>query len=214
MQGVNWGQFSMIEAEIRLLANALLDISNERFILLSESCIPLFNFPTIYSYLLNSTTSFIESCDLPSRVGRGRYNHHMSPNITLRQWRKGSQWFEIDRSLAIDVISDTNYFYVFKKYCKGSCYVDEHYFPTLVNMRFGGRNSNRSVTWADWSNGGSHPARYTRSRVTPELLKRMRSGTKCWYNGKRTNTCFLFARKFLPDSLDRLLRFAPKVLQI
>ncbi|QHO13305.1 uncharacterized protein DS421_15g514360 [Arachis hypogaea] len=51
---VKWGENSMIEAERRLLANALLDFSNQRFVLLSESCIPLFNFSTIYTYLINT----------------------------------------------------------------------------------------------------------------------------------------------------------------
>ncbi|THG10593.1 hypothetical protein TEA_012340 [Camellia sinensis var. sinensis] len=36
---VQWGSVSMVEAERRLLANALLDFSNQRFVLLSESCI-------------------------------------------------------------------------------------------------------------------------------------------------------------------------------
>ncbi|KAL2558989.1 uncharacterized protein Fot_03728 [Forsythia ovata] len=45
---VEWGHASMIEAERRLLANALLDFSNQRFVLLSEACIPLYNFSTIY----------------------------------------------------------------------------------------------------------------------------------------------------------------------
>ncbi|KAG5603860.1 hypothetical protein H5410_025352 [Solanum commersonii] len=43
-QAVQWGRSTMIDAERRLLANALLDISNERFILLSESCIPFLQF--------------------------------------------------------------------------------------------------------------------------------------------------------------------------
>ncbi|XP_028078094.1 uncharacterized protein LOC114279986 [Camellia sinensis] len=34
---VQWGSVSMVEAERRLLANALLDFSNQRFVLLSES---------------------------------------------------------------------------------------------------------------------------------------------------------------------------------
>jgi len=51
MQEVEWGNVNMMEAERRLLSNALLDISNQRFVLISESCIPLFNFSTIYSYL-------------------------------------------------------------------------------------------------------------------------------------------------------------------
>ncbi|KAF8407787.1 hypothetical protein HHK36_006923 [Tetracentron sinense] len=210
---VGWGKFNMMEAERRLLANALLDFSNQRFVLLSESCIPLFNFSTIYSYLIGSTKTFIEAYDLLSPVGRGRYNPRMKPLIKLEQWRKGSQWFEMDRDLAIEAISDRKYFPIFGKFCKASCYVDEHYLPTFVSVRFWKRNSNRTLTWVDWSKGGPHPARLGRTDVTIELLKRMRSGSKCEYNGMSSNICFLFARKFLPNSLDRLLRFAPKVMK-
>nr|GMD23508.1 glycosyltransferase BC10-like [Ipomoea batatas] len=209
---VIWGDVNMIEAERRLLANALLDFSNQRFVLLSESCIPLFNFPTIYSYLMNSTTNFIEVYDLPGSTGRGRYKHRMSPIIKLRQWRKGSQWFEMDRDLAIEVISDDRYFSLFQYYCKGSCYADEHYLSTFVNIRFGRGNSNRSLTWVDWSHGGSHPTRYLRYHVTVSFLEMLRTGDKCEYNGKETNVCYLFARKFSLHSLTRLLRFAPKLM--
>ena len=41
MQAVLWGEVSIVDAERRLLANALLDFSNERFILLSELCTSL-----------------------------------------------------------------------------------------------------------------------------------------------------------------------------
>lgn len=213
---VQWGQLNMLEAERRLLANALLDFSNERFVLLSESCIPLFNFSTVYSYLINSTKTFVSSFDDPGSQGRGRYSHQMSPGIKLGQWRKGSQWFEMDRSMAVEIISDATYYPLFERFCKPSrsCYGDEHYIPTFVTMNFGWRNSNRSLTWVDWSRGGPHPARYGRLEVTVHLLNWMRSGRECEYNGRNTTTCFLFARKFLPNSLDRLLRFAPKVLGI
>ncbi|XP_012082131.2 glycosyltransferase BC10 [Jatropha curcas] len=209
---VKWGNVNMIEAERRLLANALLDISNQRFVLLSEACIPLFNFSTIYSYLINSTKNFVEAYDLEGPVGRGRYNHQMSPQITIDQWRKGSQWFEMDRQLAIEVVSDQKYFPIFQKYCKGNCYADEHYLPTFVSMKHWQRNSNRSLTWVDWSRGGPHPTRFIRTEVTVEFLEKLRSGSKCLYNGKSSSICFLFARKFLPTALDRLLRFAPKAM--
>ncbi|XP_077221328.1 glycosyltransferase BC10-like [Tasmannia lanceolata] len=209
---VQWGNFSMLEAERRLLANALLDFSNQRFVLLSESCIPLFNFSTIYTYLINSTETFIEAYDEPSPTGRGRYSIHMKPHITLDQWRKGSQWFEMDRDLAIEIISDHQDFPLFKRFCKPSCYVDEHYLPTFVSMRFGERNANRSLTWVDWSKRGPHPGKFGRRDVTIQLLERMRNGRECKYNGKNSRVCFLFARKFLPNSLDRLMSFAPKVL--
>ncbi|XP_028757890.1 glycosyltransferase BC10-like [Neltuma alba] len=210
---VKWGSVNMVEAERRLLANALLDVWNQRFVLLSESCIPLFNFSTVYSYLMNSSVSHVMSYDEHSAVGRGRYSPRMLPLITVDQWRKGSQWFEMDRELALAVVSDTTYFPVFHHYCKRSCYADEHYLPTFVTMKHAGLNSNRTLTWVDWSKGGPHPARLARNYVTVEFLKALRN-TTCEYNGvEDSNVCYLFARKFLPDTLSRLLRFAPKVMQ-
>ncbi|XP_077253251.1 glycosyltransferase BC10-like [Tasmannia lanceolata] len=209
---VQWGTSSMLEAERRLLANALLDFSNQRFILLSESCIPLFNFSTIYNYLINSTETYVQVFDEPGSVGRGRYNNRMNPRIKVDQWRKGAQWFEMDRNLAVEIVSDRIYFPIFERFCRPACYGDEHYLPTFVNMRFGRRNSNRSLTWVDWSKGGPHPARFGRREVTIEMLERIRNGSECKYNGRNTSLCFLFARKFLPNALDRLIRFAPKVM--
>jgi hypothetical protein len=213
IQVVKWGEFNMVEAERRLLANALLDWSNQRFVLLSESCIPLFNFSTIYNYLMGSKKTFVEAYDLPGPVGQGRYNPKMRPTIKLEQWRKGSQWFEMDRELAIEVISDSTYFPSFGRYCVPSCYADEHYLPTFVSVRFWRRNSNRTLTWVDWSKGGPHPSRFLRTDVTVDFLKMLRHGSRCEYNGKSTNICYLFARKFTLHALDRLLRFAPKLMQ-
>ncbi|KAF3438582.1 hypothetical protein FNV43_RR21345 [Rhamnella rubrinervis] len=209
---VRWGHPNMVEAERRLLANALLDFSNQRFVLLSESCIPLFNFTTIYSYLMGSTKTFVEAYDLQGAVGRGRYSPRMRPLIRLDEWRKGSQWFEMNRNLALEVVADRKYFSVFRSYCKPTCYSDEHYLPTFVSMEFGRRNSNRTLTWVDWSKGGPHPSRFIRWDVTIEFLERLRHGSRCEYNGKVTNICHLFARKFMPNTLDRLLRFAPKIM--
>ncbi|PRQ40319.1 putative glycosyl transferase, family 14 [Rosa chinensis] len=213
-QRAEWGQVNMIEAESRLIANALLDISNQRFVLLSESCIPLFNFSTVYSYLINTNKTFVQVYDDPSGVGRGRYDESYYPQITLDQWRKGSQWVEIDRDLAIEVVSDQKYYTTFQKLCKGYCFADEHYLPTFMNIRFPKKNSNRTVTWVDWSRGGPHPVEYASTDVTVELLSTLRKGNGwCDYNGRGTDVCFLFARKFSPNSLDKLLSIAPQIMQ-
>ncbi|KAG7016728.1 hypothetical protein SDJN02_21838, partial [Cucurbita argyrosperma subsp. argyrosperma] len=179
-----------------------------------EACIPLFNFSTVYSFLMNSTMkSFIMSYDEPSNVGRGRYRAKMFPPISLKQWRKGSQWFEMDRDTAVAVVSDRKYFPVFVKYCKGQCYSDEHYLPTLVNVLGWDRNANRSLTWVDWSKGGPHPTRFSRSDVHVELLQRLRNQTECTKSKTEgTGVCFLFARKFSPNTLGRLMKIAPKAL--
>ncbi|KAK1275584.1 hypothetical protein QJS04_geneDACA009946 [Acorus gramineus] len=213
-QAVEWGSISLADAEKRLLANALLDFSNERFVLLSESCIPIYDFTTVYKYLTQSVDSFADSFDDPSRNGRGRYSRHMWPDIKLYQWRKGSQWFELNRELAVNIISDTKYYTIFQKYCKPSCYPDEHYIPTYLNMFYGSLNSNRSVTWVDWSRGGPHPAMFGASDVTEDFIRTIRNnGTICTYNARPTSLCYLFARKFAPSALEPLLNLTSTVLK-
>ena len=215
MQKAEWGMFSLVEAELRLISNALLDPSNERFVLLSESCIPLFNFSTIYSYLLNSTQTFVWVYDMKGPQVRRGYRRTLWPVVSINQWRKGSQWFEMNRDLATRVVSDHAYFAAFKKsflHYKGC--PDEHYLQTWVNIHYGAKNSNRSVTHVDWNLGAhGHPAEYGRDKITAEFLEFLRHGMKCNYNGKSTNVCRLFARKFSPDTLDKLLELAPKVMQ-
>ncbi|KAD4179553.1 hypothetical protein E3N88_28144 [Mikania micrantha] len=212
-QDVKWGTVTLVDAERRLLGNALLDFSNERFVLLSESCIPIYNFPTIYKYLIGSTYSFLDSYDDPSRYGRGRYSRRMKPDIKLRDWRKGSQWFEIHRTLAVKLVSDTRYYNLFKWYCLPSCYPDEHYLPTFVNMFHGNLNANRTITYVDWSLGGPHPASFQAEDITDNLIQHIRNnGTTCSYNGEKTSICFLFARKFNPNALGPLLRLPSTLL--
>ncbi|XP_041999052.1 glycosyltransferase BC10-like isoform X1 [Salvia splendens] len=209
---VQWGKASMIDAERRLLANALLDFTNERFILLSESCIPIFNFSTIYNYLINSNQSFLSAFDDPRRIGRGRYNKRMGPTIALHDWRKGSQWFEANRKLALAIVSDVTYYPIFRDYCVPPCYMDEHYFPTLVTKVCSNLTSNRTITWTDWSGGGSHPTMFRANDVSEEFLNMVRFQFNCTYNGEFSSVCHLFARKFHPNTLQPLLGIAPKLL--
>ncbi|KAL2939443.1 2-succinyl-5-enolpyruvyl-6-hydroxy-3-cyclohexene-1-carboxylate synthase [Bienertia sinuspersici] len=204
---------SVFYKQRRLLANALLDFSNERFILLSESCIPLFNFTTIYNYLINSNQSFVGSIDDPRPVGRGRYNKHMAPTILLSEWRKGNQWFEVQRKLAIEIVSDVMIYPILRDYCKPRCYMDEHYLATLVTKIGKGLNSNRTVTWVDWSRPGSHPTTFVSKDVSEVFFRRLRNQSKCVYNNLPGSICFLFARKFHPNTLEPLLRVAPLLFQ-
>ncbi|CAA3011005.1 Glycosyl transferase, family 14 [Olea europaea subsp. europaea] len=207
-----WGKMSMCDSERRLLANALLDINNEWFVLLSESCIPLFNFTTVYNYISQSKYSFIGAFDDLGPYGRGRYNYNMLPEVNITQWRKGSQWFEINRKLALYIVEDAKFYPKFAEFCRPACYVDEHYFPTLLTIRAANSLANRSITWTDWSRGGAHPATFGQSDITEEFMKRIFEGQNCVYNDKSSSLCYLFARKFAPSALERLLFFAPKYL--
>ena len=212
MQVAEWGTMSICDAERRLLANALLDVSNEYFVLLSESCIPLYNFSVVYDYIKNSKYSFIGAFDDPGPYGRGRYNYRMAPEIEITHWRKGSQWFEINRKLAIHIVEDTTFYPKFNDFCKPACYVDEHYFPTMLTIRAPNLLANRSVTWVDWSRGGAHPATFGRGDISEDFLKNIFVGGECLYNDRNSSVCSLFARKFAPSSLKPLLLLAPQIL--
>ncbi|ESQ47738.1 hypothetical protein EUTSA_v10021956mg [Eutrema salsugineum] len=211
-QPVAWGEMSMCEAERRLLANALLDFSNEWFVLLSEACIPLRGFDFIYSYISRSKYSFMGSADKDGPYGRGRYSYAMGPEVQLGQWRKGSQWFEINRYLALDIVEDIVYYHKFKEFCRPPCYVDEHYFPTMLSIRYSNLLANRTLTWTDWSRGGAHPSTFGKSNITERFLKKLPHAHSCFYNDQPSQVCYLFARKFAPSALEPLLKLAPKVL--
>ncbi|CAL0318896.1 unnamed protein product [Lupinus luteus] len=99
-----------------------------------------------------------------------------------------------------------------QKYCVPRCYSDEHYIPTFVHMMYPQLNSNRTITWVDWSIRGPHPRRYVWGDINDELMNKIRFGSTCVYNGKSTNICFLFGRKFHPNTLEPLFRVSPSLL--
>ncbi|KAH7545701.1 hypothetical protein FEM48_Zijuj01G0121700 [Ziziphus jujuba var. spinosa] len=128
---VAWGESSMIQAERLLLEAALEDPASQRFVLLSDSCVPLYNFSYIYNYVMASPRSFVDSF-LDAK--EGRYNPKMSPRIPKNKWRKGSQllvllagpqivqsrdmWITLVREHAEVIVDDEVIFPVFQKFCK------------------------------------------------------------------------------------------------
>ncbi|KAL3690880.1 hypothetical protein R1sor_004531 [Riccia sorocarpa] len=164
---VEWGAASMVEAERLLLATALQDPLNQRFILLSDSCVPLYNFNYIYDYVMSSPKSFVDSfIDYTDE----RYDPRMEPQINIDKWRKGSQWFVLIRKHAEAVVNDTAIFPLFKQYCKRlslpefwranddteadderNCIPDEHYIQTLLAIKdLEEEIERRTLTYSRW----------------------------------------------------------------
>eukprot|EP00261_Vitis_vinifera_P033778 XP_019075021.1 PREDICTED: uncharacterized protein LOC100257774 isoform X3 [Vitis vinifera] len=198
---VIWGKISMVDAEKRLLGHALEDPNNQHFVLLSDSF------------------------EDPGPHGNGRYSDHMMPEVEVKDFRKGAQWFSMKRQHAIIVMADSLYYTKFKLYCRPgmdgrNCYADEHYLPTLFNMIDPTGIANWSVTHVDWSEGKWHPKAYRGQDVSYELLRNITaidmsyhvtSNEKkkmmiqpCLWNGVK-RPCYLFARKFYPEAQDNLL---------
>ncbi|KAJ6363130.1 hypothetical protein OIU78_003333 [Salix suchowensis] len=223
---VIWGQISMIDAERRLLANALGDPDNQHFVLLSDSCVPLYKFDYIYNYLIYSNMSYLDCFYDPGPHGNGRYSEHMLPEIELKDFRKGAQWFSMKRQHAVIVMADSLYYTKFRDYCKPgldgkNCIADEHYLPTFFHIVDPGGIANWSVTHVDWSERKWHPKLYRTQDVTSALLKNITSINmsihvtsdekrdvqvqSCLWNGT-TRPCYLFARKFHPETTNNLLK--------
>ncbi|KAG6522790.1 glycosyltransferase BC10-like [Zingiber officinale] len=223
---VTWGKISMVDAEKRLLANALQDPDNQHFVLLSDSCVPLHNFDYVYNYLMATNVSFIDSFWDPGPHGNARYTEHMLPEIEEKDFRKGSQWFTMKRRHALIVMADNLYYTKFKLFCKPgfdsrNCYADEHYLPTLLTMVDPTGIANWSVTHVDWSEGKWHPKAYRAQDISYELLKNITSIDEnfhvtsdeekfisrkpCLWNGMK-RPCYLFARKFYPEAVDNLIQ--------
>ncbi|KAH0894903.1 hypothetical protein HID58_057332 [Brassica napus] len=229
---VVWGRISMVDAERRLLANALRDPTNQQFVLLSDSCVPLRSFEYIYNYLMYSNVSYVDCFDDLGQHGSGRHMNHMLPEIQKKDFRKGAQksqvdpWFTMKRQHAVATMADSLYYSKFRDYCgpgienNKNCIADEHYLPTFFHMLDPTGISNWTVTQVDWSERKWHPKTYMPEDVTHELLNNLTStdtvvhvtsvgvGEEIWmpcmWNGIK-RPCYLFGRKFHPDTLDKLL---------
>ncbi|KAF9672107.1 hypothetical protein SADUNF_Sadunf11G0006300 [Salix dunnii] len=211
---VIWGESSMIEAERLLLDAALEDPANQRFVLLSDSCVPLYNFSYIYSYLMASPRSFVDSF---LDVKEGRYHPKMSPVIPKDKWRKGSQWVALIRSHAEVIVDDDAILPVFKKLCKRrppldaskgklniklqkqhNCIPDEHYVQTLLSMSgLEGELERRTVTYTVWNqsatkmeNKGWHPMTFSYANASPQKIKEIKGINHIYYETEyRTEWC-------------------------
>jgi len=168
---------------------------------LSESCIPLYNFSYIYTAFTSIPYSYVQVFDDPSVYGRGRYHPRMLPEVTLAQWRKGSQWFEVTRELAVEIVADTKYYRKFSQFCKPHCYVDEHYIQTMLSIEHGALLMNRTITHTDWVQGGAHPTLFHKDSISAEILTQIRG-------------YYFFSRKYAPSALEPLLKLAPQVMFI
>lgn len=215
---------TLISAARRLLATALLDDpANHFFALLSQSCVPLHPFPTLYRTLLSDNNnagaghrrrhrSFIEILDSePTLHDRyyARGDHVMLPEVPFDAFRVGSQFFVLARRHAVMVVRDRRLWNKFKVPClvkeKDSCYPEEHYFPTLLDMQDPDGCTKYTLTRVNWTDAvDGHPHTYQPEEVSGELIGELRKS-----NGTYSH---MFARKFAPECLGPLMEIADSVI--
>ncbi|KAL7159060.1 hypothetical protein ABFS83_01G003900 [Erythranthe nasuta] len=220
---------TLISAARRLLAHALLhDESNSMFALFSPSCIPIRSFSYTYRTLMKSRRSFVEILkNEPGAYERwaARGEEAMAPEVEYSEFRIGSQFWAVKRKHARIIVRDRRVWSKFKVPClrDDTCYPEEHYFATLLSMVDQRGCTPCTLTHVDWNGSrGGHPRMYKTSEVGPELIRTLRKyrpryGDEERSDGsnasvRRRHDPFLFARKFSPGSLHRLMSIANAVI--
>ncbi|CAL8139375.1 unnamed protein product [Prunus armeniaca] len=220
---VVWGESSMIEAERLLLEEALYDPANQIFVLLSDSCVPLYNFSYIYNYVMSSPRSFVDRSAGQIFVFPTHMEETMSPTIPEERWRKGSQWITLVRRHAEIVVDDHTVFPVFRKFCKRQPPIDlslrrqlltvpkyrnfipdEHYVQRLLATTI----LRKRRSW--------HPITFDYADASPWKMREIKDIDHAYYEyeqhtefchtGSKITSCYLFARKFTVGAAMLILR--------
>lgn len=190
-----WGTHSLVEATRSLLWEAFKDPSNQRFVLISEADIPIWDPLTFYHEIMAEQRSRVDAWWHPD-MDRDRWSWRMAlsgARIRRTDWRKSAQWFSLLRSHAQLALQDDVVFTAFEDHCRSAfdgdygrwrdCYSDEHYLPTLLHMKGLQEETVPSplgITAADWSERSPHPHEYTAEEVVPELFTtRLRNNSDC-----------------------------------
>lgn len=83
-----WGCINLVEANILLMKNALLNPLNKKFILVSESCVPIVSFDVLYKSIINNNKSRIGIQKINSSPER--YNQISNPEFPKKDFIKHS----------------------------------------------------------------------------------------------------------------------------
>lgn len=161
--------------------------------------------------------SFQESKVLhETRLNRGKH-WEMAPEVVVDNFRKGSQWFQINRELALVVAEDATYYKKFvDSFCQPHpvCYIDEHYLPTLFFTVRPEAIASRTLTYFEFKDNSPHPKKWDETNTNTEVIKMLREDHTCSYKGQSTTRCYFFARKFDPNALPNLLELAHDIMGI
>ena len=117
-----WGTHTLVEATRHLIWESFKDPANQRFVLLSESDVPLYDPLTFYRQVMAEEKSRVDAW-LHEEVDFYRWNRDMvnfsaEGNIPKLLWRKSSQWFMLQRKHAEIFLDDVALFRNMEQNCR------------------------------------------------------------------------------------------------
>ncbi|KAI3434431.1 hypothetical protein D9Q98_002508 [Chlorella vulgaris] len=197
---VHWGQYTVAEAERRLIWFALQEPRNARFVLVSETCTPLYPPHVFYLQLLSEIKSRVNACSGEGGAVADRWHSalYLPGVLGPQRWRKSAQWKSLIRQHAQLVVADRQLAPRFERECYSyfppkigqppyvaaqqrqwvprTCVSDEHYVPTLLAVHGQDQRTTCSdaLTAADWVPGLWSPLIHTAADVNADLVFRLR----------------------------------------
>ena len=142
-----WGCFGTVEANILMLKAALKDPLNKKFILVSESCIPIVSFDKLYKEMIKDDKSIINIFFNQIQ----RYDQIINPEFSKDKFTKSAaQGLVFNRNHAELLV---NSLVQYKNDWKNMECVDEHYFCNILrelDLKFELNNKNNKFTFDVW----------------------------------------------------------------
>jgi len=187
-----WADISLVRATNNLIREALRDPTNAYIVLVSEKCIPLYKFDTVYDYICGHDKSHVFHYAWGGKPWQNEQRYtslinqerskavpkNMGLNLKLHQFLKQSQWMLLRRDHAQHV-TNFNYTPLFNKMAAP----DEHYYINVLRSQiplFDTQNINYPLTFVNWkdSHQGNHPIEYDtvnlpdiRKKFSPEFFR-------------------------------------------
>lgn len=204
-----------MRAQLLLLKEALKDPNNEKFIFLSESTIPFYDFQTVYDRVMETSKSIFPyiSNDIhldPSRSGTFWNYHNYQPRrdmhpIPRRFQYKSPQWVILNRKHAELMANDTKYIDIISQIICDN----EHYVPTVLAIKnLLHEVQQDQTTYDDWIATSSPSSPFTFTDLSDEEQYKI---AKRAIKGLNNSHKYLFGRKFAKDCdltpLDGLLAY-------
>jgi len=169
---------SIVEATLTLFKEAYKNKTNCFFILLSDKCIPLYNFEYIYKEIFSSNSNIISS--IPTSTARFGHltNHERYFELTdptfldIKKTVKDSQWLSLNRT-TVNFFIENNFL---NMYSNNFYAVDEHYFGNIC-IKFDIPYLNRKITFVNWKqksdnkNDREYPKTY--EKITHQMVKKI-----------------------------------------
>jgi hypothetical protein len=144
----NWGDVSLVNATLELYREAYKDSENKLFVLISDSCIPLYNFDYVYNYLITTNSNICPIHYFEPPKLKHRYTALKDVTfLPYKKFQKTSQWCIMKRdTIEFLIDQDNDYTDLYTNMFAP----DEHYFINLFD-KFHIKYLNNKVTFDNWN---------------------------------------------------------------